>query len=611
MFSPTKSSVSAVLGLDLRSLAVFRIGLALVVIADLIIRAGEITPHYSDAGVLPRTALIEQILQPWYWSVNLISGQPFVQALLFGFALFVALLLLVGYRTRLATIAVWAMIVSIHNRNPALIFAADDVLRALLFWAMFLPLGACYSIDSALNSSQEPLPRRILSVATVALILQQCYIYIFSAAFKTYSPLWWPNGEAVYYSFQFDQYGTALGQFLLNFPELLKLLTFSALIFEWIGPLLLFIPFRPGFFRCVAIVSFVILHVSFGLCFRIGIFPFLSTVSWLAFIPSFVWEGLSRRNVNAQRSGLSIYYDAECGFCKKVVYLIRTFLILPGTPLLLAQSDPSIYADMQEKNSWVVVDWQEKRHFKWEAIAYVVSLSPILWFLAPILRWKPLMAIGTKVYETIATNRRVMGKFTAPLQWKPLQVRSSGLLNLVTLLLLIYVTVWNFRSYAFATLSRDNPIHQTFRRKTFNSLDWFSRLTRLDQSWSIFAPNPPRDDGWYVIRGTLSNGSEVDVLQGGGIPRWDKPTIGQRDTLYRNMQWRTYFINLNRAIGKKLYPYYGAYICRDWNTKHQNAKLERFEIYFMDETTAPPGETQNVEKTQTWQQNCFNKPNQQ
>jgi hypothetical protein len=80
----------------------------------------------------------------------------------------------------------------------------------------------------------------------------------------------------------------------------------------------------------------------------------------------------------------------------------------------MAQDDPSICADMEAKNSWVVVDWQENRHFKFEAIAYVCSLSPLFGPLAPILRLGPVMSVGTKFYETIASNRKIAGKFTAP-----------------------------------------------------------------------------------------------------------------------------------------------------------------------------------------------------
>lgn len=608
------TKVEEVLGLDLRSLALFRIGIALIVLADLIIRFSDIKVFYSDAGVLPRTALKEVLASPYYWSIFFLSGQPFILGLIFLLAILIALALLVGYRTRLATIATWAMIISIHNRNPALLFAADDVLRAILFWAMFLPLGACYSIDSALNSSTNPLPKRVVSGATFALIMQICFIYMWSAAFKAKSPLWWPDGDAVYYALSFDQYATPFGQFLLSLPQgFLKLLTFSAFGFEWLGFLLVFIPVYNSFFRCLAIVLFILLHIGFGLSFTLGIFPLLCIFIWLVFIPTSVWEYLAQKQQNSERKGLVINYDADCGFCKKVVYLLRTFLILPGTPVLKAQDDPSIYADMQEKNSWVVIDWQGQRHYKWEAIAYICSLSPIFWFLSPILRWKPLMFLGTKFYEIIASNRKTAGILTKPLKFRPLEVRPSLALTVITLLLLAYTSIWNLRSFVRQTVERSKEqssewvktTHKLLNRKTFNHLDVLSRLTRLDQYWSIFAPSPPRDDGWYVIEGQLKDGSKVDVMTGNTSINYEKPTIKQRNERYHNMQWRTYFINLNRGIGNKLVPDFSSYLCRQWNLNHDsNQQLEEINIEFMDEKTAPPGQPQNLNKTKSWKQSC-------
>jgi hypothetical protein len=599
-------------GFDLRSLALFRIALSLVVIVDLTIRSQDAEIFYSDSGVLPRTALGE-IIQPWYWSLNSISGFSLVQFLLFLLAIFFALAMLVGYRTRLATIACWTMIISIHNRNLALIFAGDDVLRALLFWCMFLPLGACYSIDSALNKSNQPLPKRIISVATVALILQQCYIYMGSVAFKHQSPLWWPQGEAVYYALNFDQYATEVGKFLASQTWLLQSLTYQAYFFELLGPLIIFIPFRNDFFRGLAVVLFIILHFSFGLCFTLGIFPFLSIASWLAYIPSSFWDSWLKRLKNPERQGLQLYYDAECGFCKKMVHFIRTFFILPGTPLLMAQEETEIFADMQANNSWVVVDWQGKRRFKWDGFLYVMSLSPVLKYLEPILRAPFLMSLGTKIYETIASNRRVAGKFTAPFKYTSFEIKTAWWLNIITFLLLVLTSIWNLKSFADQTVSRRterkndwiNSTHQLLTRKTFQTIAPLARLTRLDQSWSIFAPNPPRDDGWQVIIGKTEDGKEVNLLKATEEINWNKPTIQQRDALYKNMQWRSYFINLNRAIGQKLQPLYVRYLCRNWNVKNGSQKrLQKVSIYFMDERTVPQGETQTVKKTQTWEESC-------
>ncbi|HBQ99665.1 MULTISPECIES: DCC1-like thiol-disulfide oxidoreductase family protein [unclassified Roseofilum] len=608
VLSPWRNKLEQIFGLDLRSFALFRIGLSLVLIADLLIRSRDIRDLYSNEGVLPTPVLFE-LLKPGYWSIHALSGQTIVQALLFSFALLMALGMLVGYRTRLATIASWALLISLHNRHPFVIFAADDVIRALMFWAMFLPLGATYSIDSALNSSREKLPKRILTGATFALHFQQCYIYMFSAAFKVSSSIWFPDGDAVYYAFSFDQYATPVAEWGLNFPPLMTLATHATLVIEWLGPLLLFVPFRTPIVRTLTVITFILLHISFGLGFEIGIFPFLSSASWLVFLPSEFWDYLEKRVATPQRMGLKIYYDAECGFCKKVVYLLRTFLVLPSTtPLTCAQNEPSIYADMEAYNSWVVVDWQEKRRFKWDAIAYVVSLSPIFKPFARVLRWKPLMNLGNKLYETIANNRKFAGKFTAPFKFRPLVVRPSSFFSIVAILLFAYTTFWNVKKLANRTLSREHVINRILSKRTFQRIEGFGGLTRLDQGWSIFAPSPPKDDGWHVIQGKLKDGTPVDLLnRTTGEVTWEKPTLKQRNRWYPNMQWRTYYINLNRSIGKRLYPYFGDYLCQTWNQNHTGEQeMDQITVYFMNERTVPPGEDQTVEQTTHWDQSCSN-----
>lgn len=603
MNSTFAGKLKQVFSLDLRSLALFRIGLAWVILTDLILRFGDISIFYSGEGVLPRQVLTEKLLNPWYWSVYLISDRPIVQTLVFAVAILLAFLLLIGYRTRLVIIAVWAMTISLHNRNPALLFAGDDALRAILFWAMFLPLGAAYSVDRALNSSQKPLPKSFCSVATAALMIQLCFIYIFSAFFKHQSPLWSSEGSAVYYALNFDQYATVFDPLLLNLGGLLTPLTFFVLWLEWLAPLIIFIPFRNNFFRCFTIVLFILLHLGFGLFFEIGIFPLLCIFTWLAFLPSSVWDGLARKTATRQRSNLRIYYHHPRDFGSKILHLLTTFLVLPETSLVLTQ-EPG-------EHFWFVEDWQQNQYYQWEAVVYLVSLSPLWGFVAFFLRFPPLMSLGKHIYHLFASQPRFVALSTAPLQYRPLIVASSPIINFLSLFLLFLVTIWNFRSFASSHFFVNRPnktvtlIKRVTNSKTMQNLDWLSRITRLDQSWSIFAPNPPRDDGWHVVVGKLDDGDEINLLYQGDSVNWSKPTIKQRNTLYRNMQWRTYFINLNRAIGKQLYPYYGRYLCQQWNSQHQGKEqLDQVDIYFMKENTLPPQEQFKVEKTQPWSQSC-------
>ncbi|MDY7013185.1 MAG: DCC1-like thiol-disulfide oxidoreductase family protein, partial [Cyanobacteriota bacterium] len=376
----------------------------------------------------------------------------------------------------------------------------------------------------------------------------------------------------------------------------------------------LFIPFYNSFFRIITIISFILLHIGFELCFDIGVLSYLSIVNWLCLIPSVAWDKAAQRLETSPRKGLEIYYDADCGFCKKVVHFIRTFLILPGTPLLKAQEDAEIYAAMEEQNSWVVRDDRGHHYYKFEGIIYVCSLSPIFGFLTPLLRQSFMRKAGTKMYETIASNRQKAGLLTRPFKFRPLEVKPARFLNIIALFFLLIMFIWNLKGFADQTVARRrrNPkedwasqVHRLFRRRTVQQIYWLPELTRLDQVWSIFAPSPPLDDGWYAIVGQLKDGSEVNVLQEDQPIPWDKPTIQQRKALYQTIQWRVYYIEMNRAIGQRLYPYLGQYLCRTWNEKHQGKKqLESLEIYYMDERTVPPDEKQTVKKTRVWQQSC-------
>lgn len=425
------NSLFKIFSLDLRSLALLRIGLAIIIVFDILIRFFRKEIYYSDRGILPRTELIDQ-LSPECWSFHLFSETVFAQQLLFCLALLWAVLLLIGYRTTLASIICWVMLVSLHNRNPALVSSGDDLLRIIVFWVMFLPLGAVYSSDRALNTSSKPIPSNVCSSTTVGFVLLLGAIYLWQ---------------------------------LLNTEVALAL--WSCLAWG-----LILIPWRNSLWRGVAIFLVQILHLSQGITIASAVLTFV----WLVFLPSSFWQFLTRKTFNKATVGLTINYDKDCGFCKKVVYLLRTALILPKTKLLEAQNNPSIYADMEQYNSWVVEDYRGDRYFKWYGIVYVVSISPILWWLAPVLRIKPLMILGNKVYETIANNRPLMGNLTKPFVFRPLTINSSILLNTLTPILIALIIWGNWQALTGQTNS-DRPS---------STLDTVLQFSRLDLPRNIF-----------------------------------------------------------------------------------------------------------------------------
>jgi len=119
---------------------------------------------------------------------------------------------------------------------------------------------------------------------------------------------------------------------------------------------LLFIPFRVGIFRSVAIVLLISLHVGLLLCMELGLFPYISIIGWLALIPTWFWDKVSPRFRTEARAGLKIFYDGDCGFCKKTVLIIRSFFLLNDATIATAQSNAPMAADLEQFNTWIVVD---------------------------------------------------------------------------------------------------------------------------------------------------------------------------------------------------------------------------------------------------------------
>src|SRR5690349_18029748 len=119
------SMLARIFGLDVRSLALFRIGLALFILYDVVSRSFDLAAHYTDFGVLPRdwamryytASPIYSAWNPAWLSLHFLTGSALGISVLFGFQGIVAFALLIGYRTRLATFLSWFLLASLQARN--------------------------------------------------------------------------------------------------------------------------------------------------------------------------------------------------------------------------------------------------------------------------------------------------------------------------------------------------------------------------------------------------------------------------------------------------------------------------------------------------------------
>lgn len=292
--APDTASLDDLFGVDLRSLALLRIWLGSVLLVDLALRLQDFTAHYCRGGWLPLEAMAHVDLPRWDWAPHMLSDDPAWQGGLFALQFVLGFAFLVGYRTRLATFGCWFLNVSLQMRNPAVLDGADMLLRCMLFWCMFLPMGAFASVDARREPGLRGPPARIRSLATLALLLQPVYLYEFAALTKV-QPEWLYEGTGVYYALHLDQLALPLGIWLREFTGLLWFFNYATLALEYVGPILLFCPWWHTRVRVATILSFVGLQVGFGTTIRLMLFPWVSTSGLIGFLPTRLWDALARR----------------------------------------------------------------------------------------------------------------------------------------------------------------------------------------------------------------------------------------------------------------------------------------------------------------------------
>jgi hypothetical protein len=453
-------------GIDLRSLALFRIALAVLLLADLAGRWPDLEAHYSDNGVLPLAMTPVYVPLP----LHALGGSAAYEGFLFLIAGAVAMALLVGYRTTLATFFSWLLLLSLHARNPLVLHGGDLLERMLLFWAMFLPLGACWSLDARRAGGPAP-SGSVCTVATAALLLQVVFMYWFGLAARTH-PSWWGDGTAVAEALSLDFYTTPLTAWARGLPpELLRFATFATVTVEGGGPLLLLLSGGMGRLRVALVILMIAFHVQLGLFLRLGTFPLACVVAWLPFLPASFWDGLLRR-----LRGLVTRRAPE--------------------PLPPATDTPAAVASLSPLTSAMVV----------VSLAYVVLSN-------------------------------VQG------------LRNGFVLSLV-------------------------------------------KGVGIEQSWGMFAPQPSREDGWYVVVGRREDGTDVDPFRDAPV-NWDKPE--RISALYPNVRWAAYLSVLHWQGYDRYRPFFADYLGRHWNARHVGGEaVESVEVYYVlrfirpDFTTTPP-----------------------
>lgn len=287
-FGSWRAGLVRVFAVDYRSLALFRMALALALAYDLFTQFPAFVEFHLHSDIRHHQALARYYEGVWNWSLFWWSNWPAYHQLLLVAAVVTCVCLLIGWQTRVSSFVGWILIASLNDDAPPLTSGGDGLLVLLLFWSIFLPLSQRWSID-ARRLPRPPEPT-YTSIATAGVMLQMAMVYFFSGISKL-TPSWL-DGTALELVLAHPAITRPLGKFASEAGWLLWAFTWLTLAGELILPWLLLSPWKSTKLRSVSLLLLLGMHVAIELTMNVLIFSIVSMAGLMCFVPSQWWERL-------------------------------------------------------------------------------------------------------------------------------------------------------------------------------------------------------------------------------------------------------------------------------------------------------------------------------
>lgn len=453
--------------------------------------------------------------------------------------------------------------------------------------------------DTALNERRAPSEKAILverspgwsptSLAALAVLLQ--IVIVFIATSRQQSGAKWMDGTALHYALWIERHVSDLGMTVRRAPPGLLSAWSSLLRFTpWMVPLLLAVPL-PRYPRVAAFWLTLVYGATYGLLFSFGLWGWTFVAAAFLMISQESWDAWAASW--AKGRAVTVIYDADCGICLWLARLLKrldlrghlTFqgndsLTVPAgqkppyrTPAqetedaseavrvlyrrakpggeIEAVALPKTVTDELVTGTVVAVDEKGQVATEGEAVAQIVRSLPLgaLWSL-------PLRIPGTKqlwnaLYRVVPPRRMAIseslglgacgvppaaGEEEAPSEPEAAPavrtrravtglVREAGA---VVLLLSVLAQTGKANPWIGALTI---PQHRFFAAVT----GW----SRISARYDVLAPEPPSEDGVFVVDAQTRAGNAVDTLTG-EPPSMDAPKFRL------GLLWSTYTARIHK-----------------------------------------------------------------
>jgi len=262
-------------------ICLFRICLGFLLFISTALMAPDITTFFGGNPIIS-SATIHQWEPASFSLFYLLPESDTTSRALYLTLLISSFSLMVGFFTRLSTIATFVLLVSFHNRLPCIFNGADMVMRQQAFLLIFAPAGAMYSVDAWFKQRSDQIDSTNLQCERWPLLLLQLqlaavYCQTFCAKIVCDQ---WLDGTALYYATHLHEYTRLSIPFLFDQMWFCKLGTYATLFVEFALWTLIWIKE----FRYPVLLAGIALHVGIDLTMFIGLFSYTMMISYILFV---------------------------------------------------------------------------------------------------------------------------------------------------------------------------------------------------------------------------------------------------------------------------------------------------------------------------------------
>jgi hypothetical protein len=274
-------------------MAVFRMALGLVALFEFCSRFPFIEAHYTADGVFPAFlarnyvgldhSSAVHIENGNFLSLNFIHDAYWFQLALLIVGIAGALSLIVGWKSTLGAVVVWAINLSFANRfildeNPAPYFIG---MMSLI--GIFLPWNKCLNIKTGWKFTAS----ETTSLSTASLVFFLCCTVWIAGLGKAGG--YWLEGTGLHYLLRLGSWETRWTWLILENPTLSLVLNYFTVFAEILAPLMIVLPFSHPFFRAIGCLSLIGMFLSIRFFMSTHLVVVLMGIGFIAFIPTWFW----------------------------------------------------------------------------------------------------------------------------------------------------------------------------------------------------------------------------------------------------------------------------------------------------------------------------------